>query len=229
MEGTMKLKSIVAGAALASVLFTTPAANAAVMLATFRGTITSGADATGIFGNVGSSLAGEEVLAVFKYDTDLGNVLPFVGRQGGPAYSGGHTNPMLDAWIEINDIEDHLSLPASSSFALQVGGANAHYEAVGGVPCLGQLPSCWADLSFLLMIDTNVAAPVSDLDSPFVQALSGASGLALKPGYYSFDLQLTNFQVSSAVPEPATWAMMIVGFGLVGSTLRSSRGRRLAA
>jgi len=33
----------------------------------------------------------------------------------------------------------------------------------------------------------------------------------------------------SAVPEPATWAMMIVGFGVVGSTLRAARGRRLAA
>jgi hypothetical protein len=31
----------------------------------------------------------------------------------------------------------------------------------------------------------------------------------------------------SAVPEPATWAMMIVGFGAVGSMVRSSR-RRLA-
>lgn len=35
----------------------------------------------------------------------------------------------------------------------------------------------------------------------------------------------------SAVPEPATWAMMIVGFGAVGSMVRTSRRRnpRLAA
>ena len=31
--------------------------------------------------------------------------------------------------------------------------------------------------------------------------------------------------VSSAVPEPATWAMMIIGFGAVGSMVRSSRRR----
>lgn len=29
----------------------------------------------------------------------------------------------------------------------------------------------------------------------------------------------------SAVPEPATWAMMIIGFGVVGSTVRASRRR----
>ncbi|MBT9474077.1 MAG: PEPxxWA-CTERM sorting domain-containing protein [Phenylobacterium sp.] len=32
--------------------------------------------------------------------------------------------------------------------------------------------------------------------------------------------------LSSAVPEPATWAMMIVGFGAAGSMVRSARRRR---
>ena len=31
--------------------------------------------------------------------------------------------------------------------------------------------------------------------------------------------------LSSAVPEPATWAMMIIGFGAVGSMVRTSRRR----
>jgi hypothetical protein len=33
-----------------------------------------------------------------------------------------------------------------------------------------------------------------------------------------------------AVPEPATWAMLLIGFGAVGATLRSRKtnnGRRL--
>lgn len=30
-----------------------------------------------------------------------------------------------------------------------------------------------------------------------------------------------------AVPEPATWAMMLLGFGLIGATLR--RGRAVSA
>ena len=33
--------------------------------------------------------------------------------------------------------------------------------------------------------------------------------------------------LSGAVPEPATWAMMIIGFGLVGTSLRGSRRRNV--
>jgi hypothetical protein len=29
-----------------------------------------------------------------------------------------------------------------------------------------------------------------------------------------------DFQAAAAVPEPATWAMMIMGFGLVGAAMR---------
>ena len=35
--------------------------------------------------------------------------------------------------------------------------------------------------------------------------------------------EVDNLAVGGAVPEPATWAMMIVGFGLVGGAMRRSR------
>ena len=37
--------------------------------------------------------------------------------------------------------------------------------------------------------------------------------------HYSFNL------ITAAVPEPATWAMMILGFGMIGAGLRYRRGR----
>ncbi len=37
------------------------------------------------------------------------------------------------------------------------------------------------------------------------------------------------FDVPGAVPEPASWAMMLGGFGIVGAALRSRRRRMLAA
>ena len=44
------------------------------------------------------------------------------------------------------------------------------------------------------------------------------------PGYIWID----NVSLSAA-PEPAAWAMMVAGFGLVGGALRSARRRRAFA
>ena len=38
--------------------------------------------------------------------------------------------------------------------------------------------------------------------------------------YADLDFVFTNVAVSSGVPEPATWALMLLGFGLVGGTMR---------
>jgi hypothetical protein len=47
-------------------------------------------------------------------------------------------------------------------------------------------------------------------------------------GYYFGARDLSTYiGAVSAVPEPATWAMMIVGFGLTGSLLRSRRRERV--
>ena len=37
-----------------------------------------------------------------------------------------------------------------------------------------------------------------------------------------------NFEVAAGVPEPATWAMMLVGFGGLGGLLRRRRTASLA-
>ena len=41
--------------------------------------------------------------------------------------------------------------------------------------------------------------------------------------------EFDNIATVSAVPEPATWAMMIMGFGLAGSAVRNSRRKTAAA
>lgn len=45
-------------------------------------------------------------------------------------------------------------------------------------------------------------------------------------GFFEAELRVTDFK-DGAVPEPASWALMITGFGLAGGTLR--RSRRAAA
>ena len=56
--------------------------------------------------------------------------------------------------------------------------------------------------------------------------LSGAdvgafSSLRLTSGTNAFEID--NVAVNSAVPEPATWAMMLLGFGAVGFSARRRR------
>lgn len=47
--------------------------------------------------------------------------------------------------------------------------------------------------------------------------------------FYGIDYaQLSSVDVNRGVPEPSTWAMMLMGFGAAGGALRSSRGRRKA-
>jgi hypothetical protein len=58
-------------------------------------------------------------------------------------------------------------------------------------------------------IATLLDQPVSGgLQTLYIAGISGGNG------EYTVDLAF------APVPEPATWAMMIVGFGLVGATVR---------
>ena len=60
---------------------------------------------------------------------------------------------------------------------------------------------------------------------------SGITGMTLAssqgngPLWPTADNLTLGGQLGSAVPEPATWAMMIIGFGAVGSMVRNSRRR----
>ena len=51
------------------------------------------------------------------------------------------------------------------------------------------------------------------------------TGTSDTPANCCWGAALDNVSVMAAVPEPATWAMMIIGFGAVGSMVRSSRRR----
>ncbi len=57
----------------------------------------------------------------------------------------------------------------------------------------------------------------------------GRAFTAIPAGLYWTDNDLNFRTWMSAVPEPSIWAMMIVGFGAVGSMARTSRRRNAAA
>ncbi|WP_309645539.1 PEPxxWA-CTERM sorting domain-containing protein [Phenylobacterium sp.] len=74
--------------------------------------------------------------------------------------------------------------------------------------------------------DGNRTAPVTNGRFTFVTDPTDLiTSVALASSENSFEVS----NIGSAVPEPATWAMMIIGFGGVGSMLRSSRRKQAAA
>jgi hypothetical protein len=59
------------------------------------------------------------------------------------------------------------------------------------------------------------------------------ASLGLTPGQYNYSSQNDSViinvgQAASAVPEPSTWAMMLIGFGVTGLALRRRRRAQLA-
>lgn len=96
-----------------------------------------------------------------------------------------------------------------------------------------------------LTITTNLGAivnftaggmgfPVTNGDQSFSQYVqfSGTGGHLISSATFNNvpttdAFETANFAVTAAVPEPATWAMMLIGFGAVGATMR--RRRRTAS
>ncbi|MBV8238236.1 MAG: PEP-CTERM sorting domain-containing protein [Sphingomonas sp.] len=52
---------------------------------------------------------------------------------------------------------------------------------------------------------------------------------AKRNGNWAFDIWGVNAATQIGVPEPSTWAMMIVGFGAIGGVFRRRTGWRIAA
>ncbi len=82
----------------------------------------------------------------------------------------------------------------------------------------------------LILTNFDDGFGVDYLYSPAAMQEVGTSGYNLPGSSFQTTGQLTNrsfrfYTSAAAVPEPATWAMMIVGFGLVGGAMRQKRTR----
>jgi hypothetical protein len=52
------------------------------------------------------------------------------------------------------------------------------------------------------------------------------SASSVAPAYYSYSIPVAESLAITAVPEPATWAMMLMGVGAVGSAMRGQRKKQ---
>jgi len=235
------MKTFFASAMMAAALAAPASANHFV--ATFTGIITSGSDSHNVFDQAGADLTGQSFTAIFTLDDTAADFVLSDGAVYYNIYNGGPANPIHASMIvggvsyalapATNSFEDYLSWTRYSGGTFdQFMGNVANYVDDGVVSTLDSL-QLYGDAS----LDDFLGSPL-DYHTPFSHDFTSQSGGSFQlssnadsngNAFYSetLDLKVTHITYAAApasnVPEPASWAMMLVGFGLAGTALRRSR------
>ncbi len=226
-----RLFAAAAAAAAAGLLAAMPTA-AAVKTAKYTGTVVLGFDRTGVFAAPNTDLTGYSWVATYTYDKTLGGFQGTDGVSYDHSYGGpGFLNvgsPMLSSTITINGV-------TKSSAGARAG---AVYTSTSSY--VSHSSQDYSDDGISTIVDTLIynynyaaGAPAS-LDQNFGPvAASGGAGFV---GWYIQDYAAgftshayahlgtsAVYSVSGAVPEPASWSLLIAGFGMVGAAARRRR------
>ena len=215
------LFGFVAGAALV-----TAAAPAAANVVSFamNGIMVDGLDGEGLFGAKGGDLTGDLVRVVFTFDTSIGNRGPIPADPPTPAatdsVSGGSNvpgptpgstvpSPLVLATFTIKGVTVSVGGDVGAAAATSPGNF-MEWEAVG------------QGSNFLAAFDETLDAPAS-LDTPFEP-----HGLIVGD-FFVGDVDTTDNTSGDflGVPEPATWASMLLGIGAIGAAMRFTRRWRV--
>ena len=84
------------------------------------------------------------------------------------------------------------------------------------------------DLSFNLLFSSSFTVPAAGHSTVLLGGLSNTQGLILQFGPDGYEVAIDNIAydlspLTAGVPEPASWAMLITGFGLTGAMARRRR------
>nr|WP_310525074.1 PEPxxWA-CTERM sorting domain-containing protein [Polymorphobacter sp.] len=131
----------------------------------------------------------------------------------------GNAGTVMDAgWTPLIVTPPHPSfVSAHSAISAAASAILADAYGVGGNFCVaaGGTSRCWANFDAAALDAAN-----SRLWGGIHWSFDNQAGLQLGQEVAAYALAGTAFD---AVPEPATWAMLIAGFGLVGAMMRKRR------
>lgn len=216
-------------------------ATAAIVTATYTGTVVNGVDNTGEFGIVGADLSGLSYVSVFRFDTNLGVRTTVAGHLdsviGGPLY--GTTSPVLSASLTIRGIT--FAFGSDLYSRAQASGDPAYGYMNGEVESYLNSGGVFRD-NFLgeYVSDTNApdSLTTSYVGHPFgfnaalstasfnIQEQGGVGGSRSASANMTADaVTIVAERQGPGVPEPNTWALLLTGFGVTGAALRGRRSR----
>jgi hypothetical protein len=201
-------------------------ADAQVVNITYTGTVASGYDGAGLFSGAWTDLSGYSFKATYKFDTSVGMTAPGFAL-GGTAV--GAATPSLGASITIN-----------GSTVLIAGSIIGYFNSFN-TPSSSQQYTQAQDSGVYLINKISYGgsaafglAPPSSFDddvSEFTDASSfgdGATYLNLLNNHLTVSYAAEG--ETHGVPEPASWAMMVLGFGAMGTAMRRrSKAAELAS
>jgi hypothetical protein len=238
----MVKKLLLSAALVAGSMFSAAAVNAQTATITVTGNILNGYDKAGAFGSPNSNLTGLPFSAIFTVQPKAGDTVintPSLSY----LFGTGGASPVTAA-LSIGTGTYYFGGKLSGS-ALASNGASPGTIGVDGLyyssedTDVSTLPpaSTLFYVSIQSVRDLLSKADFSSYSTINLTPADNAQGLAQVANYNQLtgtyndvsyaNLSLTSIsaKLSAPVPEPATWAMMIVGFGLAGVALRRQRSR----
>ena len=228
----MNLKLLVAAGLLgiAGSVGTYAPASATLIDVVYKGAIKDGIDVIGLFGPAGADLTGDAFVATFNMDTSKGIPL-FTATEnyihGGVVY--GTESPMIKATLEINGKSATVDGSYNGSvqaFLGESGVANqqSHYvaDAVGNTLLLYVTNANFApvgNIPFTIDVPLDFVFSSSETGGIFGTFHSGdlATALDFSPTELIYQYPSTDGGGGGAVPEPSTWAMLLLGFVGLGA------------
>jgi hypothetical protein len=202
---------------------------------TYTGTIASGFDGSGVFGQPGP-LTGASYVASYLFDDTQGKrttIPPYLDSVIGGDFNG-DASPSLGATLTIhgvtvtfggNDLGLQENFPLGGTIASYSSGRSSiPFDAsyLGNELAAPNIPSS---------MDVNFHAQGGPGNQGFINGFQFARGPAQVVSAYAagtFAPESVSVTVASAAPEPANWTLAIVGIGLTGMAARRRRPKRTA-
>ena len=226
----MNLRRAIAGGTIAiGMAMTAHNAHAAVVtVVTYTGTVAMGGiDSAGLFGTVGADLSGASFTATYTTSDILGASTQSTAVNstiyGGSLYG---TPPVTTATVTINGDSIYFDGGWNGEQFQQI--LSGQYTANISSTSYGDTNGYYVQ-NYLFSTSTPFVT-TSDYHSPpnytihNGDSVVGFGRISSSINGHTYSIDLSTVAVSSgAVPEPATWALMLGGFGLAGVALRRRR------